>query len=51
MKITQQTVSIDGIDKIIIKHLLKDARTPIQVLANESGISGAAVHQLSKMKK
>ena len=31
MKITQQTVSIDGIDKII-KHLIKDA--PIQILAN-----------------
>ena len=38
MKITQQTVSIDGIDKIIIKHLLEDARTPIQILANTSGI-------------
>ena len=52
MKITQQTVSIDGIDKIIIKHLIKDARTPIQILANASGISGAAVHQrLKKMEK
>ena len=52
MKITQQTVSIDGIDKIIIRHLLEDARTPIQILANMSGISGAAVHQrLKKMEK
>ena len=52
MKITQQTISIDGIDKIIIKHLLEDARTPIQILANMSGISGAAVHQrLKKMEK
>ena len=52
MKITQQTVSIDGIDKIIIKHLLEDARTPIQILANTSGISGAAVHQrLKKLEK
>ena len=52
MKITQQTVSIDGIDKIIIRHLLEDARTPIQILANVSGISGAAVHQrLKKMEK
>ena len=48
MKITQQTISIDGIDKIIIKHLLEDARTPIQILANTSGISGAAVHQRLK---
>ena len=52
MKITQQTISIDGIDKIIIKHLLEDARTPIQILANTSGISGAAVHQrLKKLEK
>ena len=52
MKITQQTISIDGIDKIIIKHLLEDARTPIQILANKSGISGAAVHQrLKKLEK
>ncbi len=52
MKITQHTISIDGIDKIIIKHLLKNARTPIQSLAIASGISGAAVHQrLKKMEK
>lgn len=52
MKITQKTISIDGIDKIIIKHLLEDARTPIQILANTSGISGAAVHQrLKKLEK
>ena len=52
MKIKEHTVSIDGIDKILIKHLLEDARTPIQILANASGISGAAVHQrLKKMEK
>jgi Lrp/AsnC family transcriptional regulator for asnA, asnC and gidA len=52
MKITKQTVSLDGIDKIILKLLLQDARTPIQVLAKASGISGAAIHQrLKKLEK
>jgi len=52
MKITEQTVSVDGIDKIILKHLLNDARTPIQILAKSCGISGAAVHQrLKKLEK
>ncbi len=52
MKITEQTVTIDGIDKIILKSLLQDARTPIQVIAKASGISGAAVHQrLKKLEK
>jgi Lrp/AsnC family transcriptional regulator for asnA, asnC and gidA len=52
MKITKQTVSLDGIDKIILKLLLQDARTPILVLAKASGISGAAVHQrLKKLEK
>ena len=36
---------IDGIDKIILKHLMKDARTPILGIAREIGISGAAIHQ------
>ena len=36
---------IDGIDKIILKHLMKNARTPILAIAREIGISGAAVHQ------
>jgi len=52
MKITEHTVAIDGIDKIILKSLLQDARTPIQVIAKASGISGAAVHQrLKKLEK
>ncbi len=36
---------IDGIDKIIIKRLVNDARTPILSIAREVGISGAAIHQ------
>ena len=52
MKITEHTVAIDGIDKIILKSLLQDARTSIQVIAKASGISGAAVHQrLKKLEK
>jgi Lrp/AsnC family transcriptional regulator for asnA, asnC and gidA len=38
-------MKIDGIDKIIIKRLVKDARTPVLSIAREVGISGAALHQ------
>ncbi|CAM1345327.1 Lrp/AsnC ligand binding domain-containing protein [Tenacibaculum amylolyticum] len=38
-------LKIDGIDKIIIKRLVNDARTPILSIAREVGISGAAIHQ------
>lgn len=38
-------IKIDGIDKIIIKRLVDDARTPILAIAREVGISGAAIHQ------
>jgi len=38
-------LKIDGIDKIIIKRLVSDARTPILSIAREVGISGAAIHQ------
>lgn len=36
---------IDGIDKTIIRHLMKDARKPILEIARNIGISGAAIHQ------
>ena len=36
---------IDGIDKIILNHLIQDARTPILKIARDVGISGAAIHQ------
>ena len=39
------TLKIDGIDKIIIKRLVENARTPILSIAREVGISGAAIHQ------
>ena len=52
MKIVRESVTVDGIDKIIIKNLLQDARKPIQVIASVAGISGAAVHQrLKKLEK
>lgn len=38
-------IKIDGIDKVIIKRLVDDARTPILAIAREVGISGAAIHQ------
>ena len=45
-------MKIDGIDKKIIKSLIKDARTPILSIAREVGISGAAIHQrLRKLEK
>ena len=45
-------MKIDGIDKIIIKTLVKDARTPVLSIAREVGISGAAIHQrLRKLEK
>jgi len=45
-------VYIDGIDKIILQHLMHDARAPILGIAREVGISGAAIHQrLKKLKK
>ena len=41
----EKELHIDGIDKIILKNLMKDARTPILSIAREIGISGAAIHQ------
>jgi Lrp/AsnC family transcriptional regulator for asnA, asnC and gidA len=41
----EKGLKIDGIDKIIIKRLVENARTPILTIAREVGISGAAIHQ------
>ncbi|MGD2005431.1 MAG: AsnC family transcriptional regulator, partial [Flavobacteriaceae bacterium] len=38
-------MQIDGIDKTILSALIQDARTPINKLSKEIGISGAAIHQ------
>ncbi|WGK66148.1 Lrp/AsnC ligand binding domain-containing protein [Croceiramulus getboli] len=52
MKVVNQEIVIDGIDKIILRALMEDARTPILEIARQVGISGAAVHQrMRKLEK
>ena len=48
MKILNEKVLIDGIDKIILKALVKNARISIMEISKLVGISGAAVHQRLK---
>lgn len=45
MKSANGNVKIDGIDKKILRYLMKDARKPILEIARNIGISGAAIHQ------
>lgn len=45
MKINDERVAIDGIDKEILRHLMEDARKPIIEIGRKLGISGAAIHQ------
>ena len=52
MKIVKDELIIDGIDKIILRTLMEDARKPILEIARKVGISGAAIHQrLRKLEK
>lgn len=52
MKIVDEKVNIDGIDKTILNYLMEDARKPILEIARKIGISGAAIHQrLRKLEK
>ena len=52
MKLNNQVVEIDGIDKTILRALMEDARTPVLEIARQVGISGAAIHQrLRKLEK
>lgn len=52
MKIVNQNIEIDGIDKEILRALMHDARTPVLEIARKVGISGAAIHQrLRKLEK
>ena len=48
MKITDQEIKVDGIDKILLNGLIKNARVSIVELSKKAGISGAAVHQRLK---
>lgn len=45
MKVVNQSLHIDGIDKTILRTLMEDARTPILEIARQVGVSGAAIHQ------
>lgn len=45
MKPEKNIVTIDGIDKKILRYLMDDARKPILEIARKIGISGAAIHQ------
>ena len=45
MKLGNDKVKIDGIDKKILRYLMEDARKPILEIARNIGISGAAIHQ------
>ena len=45
MKVVNEQIEIDGIDKQILRALMQDARTPILSIARTIGISGAAIHQ------
>lgn len=45
MKLSNDKVEIDGIDKKILRFLMEDARKPILEIARKIGISGAAIHQ------
>ncbi len=52
MKPKSKAITIDGIDKKILRALMEDARTPILEIARNVGISGAAIHQrLRKLEK
>ena len=48
MKKTEAHLSLDGIDKVIIRILMHDARTPVQEIARQLNLSGSAVHQRIK---
>ncbi len=48
MKTKNEKVLIDGLDKIILRALMIDARKSISEIAKTAGISGAAVHQRLK---
>ena len=41
-------VVVDGIDRKILKFLIKNARMPYLEIARECGVSGAAIHQRIK---
>tara|TARA_X000000950_G_scaffold81231_1_gene102120 strand:- start:176 stop:646 length:471 start_codon:yes stop_codon:yes gene_type:complete len=52
LKKENKKILIDGLDKVILKALMTNARESINEIAKTAGISGAAVHQrLKKLEK
>ena len=48
MKKIEEHISLDGIDKAILRMLMDNARTPVQEIARQLNLSGSAVHQRIK---
>ena len=44
-KLKKDILKLDGIDKKILKMLMKNSRRPILEIAKNIGVSGAAIHQ------
>jgi Lrp/AsnC family transcriptional regulator for asnA, asnC and gidA len=48
LKKLEEHISLDGIDKAILRVLMENARTPVQEIARQLNLSGSAVHQRIK---
>ena len=48
MKKEDKHISLDGIDKAILRVLMENGRTPVQEIARQLDLSGSAVHQRIK---
>jgi Lrp/AsnC family transcriptional regulator for asnA, asnC and gidA len=48
LKKTDEQLTLDGIDKAILRVLMENARTPVQEIARQLNLSGSAVHQRIK---
>ena len=48
MKKIEEHISLDGIDKAILRVLMENARIPVQEIARQLNLSGSAVHQRIK---
>lgn len=45
-------IQLDSLDRTILEHLLKDARTPYLEIARACGVSGATIHlRIQKLEK
>ena len=48
LKKIEEHISLDGIDKAILRVLMENARIPVQEIARQLNLSGSAVHQRIK---